>query len=116
MVGDEIDYDALASRLTDPDVELRPGQVLRGAEAAAHGRELMLSQYGSEEALEAAMIHPGRPKLGTGRRGPSPTVRARVSEQDFAELAQLREQTGRTEADLVREGLHLLLAQYKRAS
>ncbi|WP_345762031.1 hypothetical protein [Diaminobutyricibacter sp. McL0608] len=43
-------------------------------------------------------------------------MRARISEQDFAELAHLRELTGRTEADLVREGVHLLLAQYKQAS
>lgn len=90
--------------------------MLHGADAAAHGHELMLQAYGSEEALSAAMVVPGRPKLGSGRRGPSPTVRARISEQDFAELAHLRELTGRTEADLVREGVHLLLAQYKQAS
>ncbi|SEI17800.1 MULTISPECIES: hypothetical protein [unclassified Leifsonia] len=116
MAGDEIDFDALAARLTDPNVEIGSKKVLRGKEAAAYGRAMLLREYGSEEALAAALIAPGRPKLGSGRRGPSPTVRARISEQDFAELAQLREETGRTEADLVREGVHLLLAQHKRAS
>jgi hypothetical protein len=116
MAGDEIDYDALAERLTDQDAAMPSGRVLRGAEAAAHGRELMLTAYGSEDALAAAMVQPGRPKLGSGRRGPSPTVRARISEQDFARLTVLREQTGRTEAELVREGVHLLLEQHRAAS
>lgn len=116
MAGDEIDYDALAARLTNPDARPQPGQVLRGEEAAAYGRAFLLHEYGSEEALAAAMVRPGRPRIGSGKRGPSPTVRARISERDFAELARLREQTGRTEADLVREGVRLLLAQQKEAS
>lgn len=116
MDTDEVDYEALAERLTNPATEVRPGEtVLRGAEAAAAGRAMMLEAYGSEEALEAAMVRPGRPRIGA-KKGPSPTVRTRVSEEDFALFAQLRQETGRTEAELLREAVHLLLVQHKIAS
>jgi hypothetical protein len=116
LTDDDIDYEALAARLTDPDVPLTPtGKALFGEDAARAGRTFMLEQYGSEEALERAM-KPGRPALGEPGEGPSPTVRARVSRHDFDELARLRAETGRTEADLLREGVQLLLERYKHAS
>ena len=43
-------------------------------------------------------------------------MKARVSRRDFDELARLRAETGRTEADLLREGVQLLLERYKHAS
>ncbi|MCS5732876.1 ribbon-helix-helix protein, CopG family [Herbiconiux daphne] len=115
MAGDEIDYEALAARLTDTDVHTGAHKELYGEDAAAHGRAFLLREYGSEDALKAAM-RPGRPKLGTRKPGPSPTVRARVSEEDFAAFTRLREETGRSEAELLREAVHLLLAQHKLAS
>jgi hypothetical protein len=115
MAADEIDYEALAARLTDPEVETGAHRELHGEEAAAHGRAFLLREYGSEEALRAA-LRPGRPKLGTRKPGPSPTVRARVSEEDFAAFTRLREETGSSEAELLREAVQLLLAQHKLAS
>jgi hypothetical protein len=115
MAGDEIDYEALAARLTDPDVESPVRRELHGDEAAAYGRAFLLREYGSEGALDAA-LRPGRPKLGSRKPGPSPTVRARVSEEDFAAFTRLREATGRTEAELLREAVHLLLTQHRMAS
>jgi hypothetical protein len=116
VTDDAIDHDGLAAYLTDPDVPLRPTKnALHGEDAARAGREFLLGEYGSEEALERA-LKPGRPALGEPGTGPSPTVRARISRHDFDELAQLRERTGRTEADLLREGLHLLLERYRHAS
>ncbi|MEV8212287.1 hypothetical protein [Leifsonia sp. NPDC077715] len=116
MTDDKTDYEALIARLTDPNIPLVPtGKALFGEDAARAGREFLLEQYGSEEALQEA-LKSGRPSLGEPGEGPSPTVRARVSRHDFAELAKLRERTGRTEADLVREGVHLLLERYKTAS
>jgi hypothetical protein len=51
MTADEIDYEALAERLTDPaTVVPAEGSVLSGAEAAAAERAIMLESYGSEEA------------------------------------------------------------------
>ncbi|MDR6971030.1 hypothetical protein [Leifsonia shinshuensis] len=116
MPDDDIDYEALIAELTDPDKPLTPtGKALYGEEAARAGREMLLREYGSEEALEPA-LKPGRPGLGSAGDGPSPTVRARVSRHDFDELAKLKARTGRTEADLLREGVHLLLERYKTAS
>lgn len=110
MATGEIDYDKLAERLTDPDVPLGSGAELRGADAAAAGREFLLREYGSMTAVEAAM-RPGRPKLGT-KRGPSPTVRGRVPEVDRAAFDVLIEQSGKNESELVREAVHLLLERH----
>ncbi len=115
MDGDEIDYEALADRLTDPEVSTAARREMHGEEAAAYGRAFLLREYGSEDALNAA-LRPGRPKLGTRRPGPSPTVRARVSDEDFAAFTRLREETGRSEAELLREAVHLLLVQHRLAS
>jgi hypothetical protein len=115
MAGNDTDYEGLAARLTDSEVEAPSHRELHGDEAAAYGRAFLLREFGTEEALEAAM-RPGRPKLGTRKPGPSPTVRARVSEEDFAALTRLRKETGRTEAELLREAVHLLLAQHEIAS
>lgn len=115
-MDDSIDYEEIIRRLHDPNIPIvGVGEPLVGEEAARAGREMMLREYGSEEALQEA-LKPGRPALSANGGGPSPTVRARVSREDFDELARLRERTGRTEADLVREGLHLLLERYKTAS
>jgi hypothetical protein len=113
----EKDYEALAARLTDPEVELpKPQNVLTGEAAAAYGREFMLREYGSQEALDAALRSAGRPRLGTKPKGASPSVRGRVAEADRAAFDELMRQTGKKESELVREAVHLLLEQHKLAS
>lgn len=103
------DYDALAARLTDPETVLRSaGPVLAGAGAAAAGRDLMLQEYGSEEALEAAM-RPGRPAVGQEKRGASPLVRGRITPEDRSALDELRARTGKSESALVRAAVHQML-------
>ncbi|MFB2582335.1 hypothetical protein ACEXQD_13890 [Herbiconiux sp. P15] len=62
MAADEIDYEALAARLVDPEVETGAHRELHGEETAARGRAFLLREYGSEEALRAA-VWPGGPKL-----------------------------------------------------
>lgn len=107
----DTNYDALAARLTDPATELpAPARVVTGAAAAAEGRAFLLGEYGSEEALERAM-KPGRPKVGENR-GPSPSVRGRLSEVDYARLVLLIEKTGKSQSELVREAVHLLLEKH----
>jgi hypothetical protein len=113
---EEAYYAALAERLTAPDYEpTSAGPGFSGAAAAAHGRAMMLKEYGSEEALEAALRQAGRPRNGTEAKGPSPTVRARISEADFAAFTRLQQQTGRGQSALVREAVHLLLERYRLA-
>lgn len=50
------DYEALAARLTDPNVSMgEPLLVLTGPAAAAAGRAFLLREYGSDEALRVAL-------------------------------------------------------------
>lgn len=108
----EADYEALAARLIDPSIPLpKPQNVLTGKAAAAAGREFMVKEYGSEEALDKALRSAGRPRLGQKARGVSPTVRGRIAEADRAAFDQLILRTGKKESELVREAVHLLLDQ-----
>lgn len=116
MAGDEefeddTDYEALAAKLTDPNYPIHSdGWVLTGTEAAAFGREFLIREYGSIEAVYEAMGR-GRPPVGSKKKGPSPTVRGRISVADFEQFQQLKTSTGKTESELVREAVHLLLDQ-----
>jgi hypothetical protein len=113
----DAEYEALAARLTDPEAELpKPQNVLTGDAAAEAGREFMLREYGSREALDAALRSAGRPRLGTKPKGASPSVRGRIAEADRAAFDELIRQTGKRESELVREAVHLLLEQHKLAS
>lgn len=113
---EEAYYAALAERLTDPRYEPRPaGPGFSGAAAAAHGRAFLIKEYGSEEALEAALRQAGRPRKGTEAKGPSPTVRGRISEADFAAFKRLEQETGLGQSALVREAVHLLLERHRLA-
>ncbi len=109
---DDVDYDELADRLTDPATTLpAPVAVFTGTAAAAEGHAFLLREYGSEEALQRA-LRPGRPRVGAAS-GESPTVRGRISDADFAAFKQLEQRTGKKQSELVREAVHLLLEQHK---
>lgn len=116
--NDEIDYDALEAELTDPRIPVKStGQSRSGAAAAATGHAFLLREYGSEEAIEAALRvpAPGRPRLGE-RAGASPTVRGRLAPADYAALKTLEERTGRTQSQLVRDAVHQLLVEHDLAT
>lgn len=108
----DTNYDELAARLTDPATRLaEPSAVLTGDAAAAAGRAFLLDEYGSEEALQRA-LRPGRRRVGAPS-GESPTVRARISDEDFAAFKLLEKRTGKKQSELVREAVQLLLAEHK---
>lgn len=108
----DTNYDELAARLTDPATPLaEPSAVLTGDAAAAAGRAFLLDEYGSEEALQRA-LRPGRRRVGAPS-GESPTVRARISDEDFAAFKLLEKRTGKKQSELVREAVQLLLAEHK---
>jgi hypothetical protein len=110
-------FDALASRLTDPKTELAsPTDVATGDRAADRGRVLMVSEYGSDEAVDTMLHRAGRPRLGERSRGVSPTVRGRIPEVEHVAFEQLMRLTGKKESELVREAVHLLLEQHQLAS
>ncbi len=109
--NDEIDYEALAAKLTDPNYPIRSdGFVLTGEAAKAWGREFLVREYGSIEAVYEAMGR-GRPPVGSAKKGPSPTVRGRISVADFEKFQALKVDTGKSESELVRDAVHLLLEQ-----
>lgn len=114
---DEAAFEALAARLTDPSIPLpKPTNVLTGEAAAAAGRAFLIREYGSEEALDAELRAAGRPRLGETPKGASPTVRGRIPEADRAAFDELIKETGKKESELVREAVHLLLEQHRKAS
>ena len=115
--NESVDYDALEARYVDPATPASaiPGTVLTGDAAAAVGRELLVQEYGTLEAVETA-IRRGRRRVGDDRKGASPTVRARIADREYEALTQLHNETGRDYSDLVREGVHLLLEQHKLVS
>lgn len=106
------DYDALARRLTG-DATLSAGTVRRGDAAAAAGHDLLLREYGSDEAIVHA-IGAGRPRVGDSRRGASPTVRGRIADEEYSAFKELAAETGKKQSDLVREAIHLLLQQHHK--
>jgi len=112
----ERDFDALSDRYADQAAPVAPvGPALTGAAAAAAGRAFLVEEYGSIEEVENE-IRRGRPRVGESRRGPSPVVRGALTEEDFEAFKQLEASTGKKQADLVREGVHLLFERYKIAS
>ncbi|NQX28857.1 ribbon-helix-helix domain-containing protein [Microbacteriaceae bacterium VKM Ac-2854] len=114
---DDEDYAAFAERLSSgAEPIVGAGTPLVGAEAAAHGRALLIESFGSEEAVEE-FIRSGRPRLGDEptRRGASSTVRGRITDDQLAELRGVMADTGRSQSDLVREGIALLLAKHRAA-
>lgn len=111
-MGSERDFEAASDRYADESVPVVPGgPALTGAAAAAAGRNFLVSEYGSIEAVHAE-IRRGRRKVGDTRRGESPVVRGRIPESDRAAFDQLIEQTGKKESELVREAVHLLLQRH----
>ncbi len=112
----EPEYEVRSDRNADPATPITSGgRPLIGGEAAAAGRSFLVAEYGSEEAVDQ-LIRRGRPRIGESRTGGSAIVRARISDRDFAVFKKLEDQTGRYQADLVREGVQLLLAQDVLAS
>lgn len=110
----EREYEARSDYYADPNTKITAvGPALTGEEAAAAGRDFLISEYGSIEAVEKEMRR-GRRKVGDTRQGESPVVRGRISEEDFVAFKQLEQVTGRTQAELVREGIHLLLERHHR--
>jgi hypothetical protein len=105
---------ALADRLSDPTAPPpKVSEIATGAKAAAHGRALMLREYGTEEALGRVLRRAGRKRVGEQPLGASPTVRGRIPEADFAAFKQLEERTGKNQSELVREAVQLLLAEHR---
>jgi hypothetical protein len=110
----------LAQRLSESSGPFpEPLSVRTGSDAAAAGREFLLREFGDEQSIEAAMRKPGRPSKKssptgavTANAGASPTVRGRVPLADYRRLQEVEKKSGKTESELVREGIALVIARY----
>jgi len=115
MSEKDIDYDALSERYADPSVPVvTSGPALTGEAAAAAGRDFAIAEYGSVEAMEAE-IRRGRPRIGTEpvMAATARTVRATLSDADYAAFEELRRSTGARQATLVRNAIHEYLSTHK---
>lgn len=111
-----IDYDALATRFSDPEEQVRSAGHPRAARAEDEaGRAWLMREFGSAEAIDDATMPRGRRRVGAPA-GPSPTVRGRISDDDYAAFQELAKASGRTQSELVREAVHRLLVEYRTAS
>ena len=111
-MGSERDYEAASDRYADESARALPiGPATTGKAASAAGRDFLVKEYGSIEAVERE-IRQGRRKVGDPRRGDSPVVRGRIPEADRAAFDLLIAQTGKKESELVREAVHLLLQRH----
>ena len=111
MPTDE-EWAAHAERITDPSRPMPTGShIATGAKAAAEGRAILVREFGSEDALDAFMRRAGRARRGETPKGASPTVRGRLPEADFAAFKRLEHSTGRSQSELLREAVRLLLAK-----
>lgn len=98
--------------LHDPNTVLRsPEPPLRGAEAAAHGKAFMIEQFGSEEALNEFLRRGRRRVDGSAERGESKEIRGRITPDQQEGIRRLRERTGKTQSQLVRDAIDALLAR-----
>lgn len=72
---------------------------------------MLVREFGSEEALDEFMRRAGRTRRGETPKGPSPTVRGRLPEADFVAFKRLEQSTGKSQSELLREAVSLLLAE-----
>lgn len=115
-MSDQLNYEALEARLTDPSTPIeRPAEILTGTAAAAYGRGLLLREYGSDTAIKTAMRR-GRPKVGSRKQGPSPVVRGAIPHEEFEAFRKLERVTGSNQSELVRRAVHDMLVAEKLVS
>jgi hypothetical protein len=61
-------------------------------------------------------MRPGRPVVGSAKRGPSPVVRGVIPAEEFAALNVLVMRSGKAQSELVRKAVHDLLVAEKLVS
>lgn len=97
-------YNTLAERAERGELNVKPGTVRRGPEAAADAQRLLMEATGATSTAELTRIALGRPTLGT-KGGASPVVRARVPQALKDLVTEVAEREHRKESDVVRDAL-----------
>lgn len=95
-------YEGLAARAERGERTVKSGTVRRGEAARAEARTALREATGAATPQEAVRLAVGRPSVGSGKRGPSPVVRARVPQSLKDRVQALAEREQRDESDIVR--------------
>lgn len=91
------------------------GETLRGGDAAAFGRQLLLDALGSEEAVSVAVG--GRPRLDPTAPGAAPTIRVRVTQAQKNSISLLRQQMHqKKDSDIVRLALDEYVSRHLKSA
>ena len=94
-------YDDLANQAENGKLPIIPGTIKRSPQAAADAAETLRAATGATTNEELTTLAIGRPRTGT-KRGPSPTIRARVPENLKNRITAISETEHRDESDIVR--------------
>jgi len=103
-------YEALAAKAERGQLKAKPGTMKRGAESRAEVRAAFMAATGAESVDEARMLALGRPPVGA-KQGPSPVVRARITNVMKQQVAMIAEVQHRSESDIVRDALAAYVAK-----
>lgn len=105
---DKPEWDKYTADDFDPPAD---GQVLRGAEAAASGRELLARHLGGDEAVDRAISGRGRPSVGATRpAGASTRLQVLVDNSLLASLTDEATRQGVPLSEVMRAGLRFYFA------
>lgn len=102
---DSRDYEVLADRAQQGELATVRGTARRSTpESRTEAARLLMEATGANDVQEAIRVGAGRPKVGSGS-GPSPVVRARVSEALKASVTALAARENTKESDIVLKAL-----------
>ncbi|WRS30792.1 hypothetical protein U6G28_03640 [Actinomycetaceae bacterium MB13-C1-2] len=105
------DYDELANRAEQGELQPIPGTALYGEGAATAARELLMVATGASTLDEAQTLAVGRPRVGQ-EKGASPTLRARVPQALKNSVAALAKEQNRPESEIVREAIAVYVSSH----
>ena len=112
MTRDQDYYERLDHDLSAGTVQVpSSARIRRNEDGLEDTRRYIREATGAETDAEAIRIAVGRPRIGHGR-GPSPSVRVRVTPQMHDELSARARREGRTVSEVVRSAAKEYLATH----
>jgi hypothetical protein len=110
MSEDDAYYEALADAVERGDLAAEAGSVLRGEDAAAAGRQMLMAATDASTVEGAQRMAVGRPRGGHSKGGASPEVHIRVEPEMRDALRARAKREGKTVSEVGRAALDRYLA------
>ncbi len=98
-------FTAMADAAERGELQVKPGTVLRGDDAAAYGHQMLMDATGAGSIEEATRMILGRPTLAEAGRGPSPTWRIRTTPALHAAVQHEADVRGIPVSSVIREAV-----------